>query len=349
MRKASLVKELSRWGLPSLVLALALGVGSEGIGAQSSTPVPQGGAASQGEAPPPTEVPAANPSAAGSWSGRLQSLLRHNLLHNPREQTGDAVDAYREQRFEDSLPPARRARELAPQEPLTGYNRGTLELAAGRTEDAIVTFEETLQALRVPEPGRESGESGPQELFETPPAPGTVPDGPPRRSPESRFRRPELAASTLYNLGNARLSQGDPAAAVEAYEETLRLAPDHEDAKFNLELALRELEKQKPPPQPQQQPQDGEGEGDPPPEPKPGSEEGEDEEQTGEQGQDPDQNPSEPQPQDTRLQEFEDQPDMTAEEAAAILEAVESLERQQRREEAAERARNASARGEKDW
>ena len=39
---------------------------------------------------------------------------------------------------------------------------------------------------------------------------------------------------------------------------------------------------------------------------------------------------------------------MTAEEAAAILEAVENLEREQRREEALEAMRK-SARGKKDW
>ena len=49
-----------------------------------------------------------------------------------------------------------------------------------------------------------------------------------------------------------------------------------------------------------------------------------------------------------RLENYEDQPDMTAEEAAAVLEAVVNLERQQRRDRAAERARS-QARGGKDW
>jgi len=262
--------------------------------------------------------------SASPWSARLE-----RLLHNPREQTDDAVEAYRSRRFEDALPPARKARELAPEEPLTGYNSGTLELAAGLPGDAIATFEETLEALHASEPAN-----------------GAEPT--PRRSPESRYRRPALAASTLYNLGNARLAQEDPAGAVEAYEEALRLAPGHADAKFNLELALRELERQNPPPQPQQEPQEGEGEGEPPPEPQPGSEDGEEQEQPGE-GQGPDESRRDPRPEDSRLQEFEDQPDMTAEEAAAILEAVESLERQQRREEAAKRTRKTATRGEKDW
>jgi hypothetical protein len=40
---------------------------------------------------------------------------------------------------------------------------------------------------------------------------------------------------------------------------------------------------------------------------------------------------------------------MTAEQAAAVLEAVENLERRQRQIDALERARREAARGEKDW
>src|SRR6185295_17088401 len=55
----------------------------------------------------------------------------------------------------------------------------------------------------------------------------------------------ELAPAANYNLGNARLAAGDAAGAVEAYKQTLRLQPNHQDAKHNLELALREEQKQR--------------------------------------------------------------------------------------------------------
>ncbi|MCB1009292.1 MAG: hypothetical protein KDB94_10395, partial [Acidobacteria bacterium] len=46
--------------------------------------------------------------------------------------------------------------------------------------------------------------------------------------------------------------------------------------------------------------------------------------------------------------QFKDQEDMTAEQAAALLQAVEDLERQQRRERALDQARK-KAKVEKDW
>lgn len=250
------------------------------------------------------------------------------LRHNPRERTGSALEAYREGRFHEASALAEQARNLAPDLPLTGFNAGTAELAAGLHREAVATLEETVRTLRI----EEAGES-------------------PHRPPETRFRQPRLAALALYNLGNARLAQGDPAGAVRAYEDALRLAPDHEDSKFNLELALRELEKQQPPSPPQESPEqgEGEGEGEQPPDPRQGPEQGRDDPQEDRRGPQPEDGEAErPDPRSSPLQDFRDQPDMTAEEAAAILEAVENLERQQRREEAARRSRSTS-RGEKDW
>lgn len=51
----------------------------------------------------------------------------------------------------------------------------------------------------------------------------------------------DLRAQALYNLGNVAYRQGRLDAAVERYEAALAEDPDDEDAKFNLELARREL------------------------------------------------------------------------------------------------------------
>ena len=48
------------------------------------------------------------------------------------------------------------------------------------------------------------------------------------------------------------------------------------------------------------------------------------------------------------LPQFRNQPEMSAQEASSVLAAVENLERQQRREQAARRARQNAAKG-KDW
>lgn len=63
-------------------------------------------------------------------------------------------------------------------------------------------------------------------------------------------REPELRERAFYNLGNTHLAEGlagDAEAtrrAVEAYRQALLLRPGDVDAKWNLELALRQLERQ---------------------------------------------------------------------------------------------------------
>jgi len=55
----------------------------------------------------------------------------------------------------------------------------------------------------------------------------------------------EIQFKAAYNLGNTAFKAGNFESAVEKYKEALLLNPENEDAKYNLELALRELEKQK--------------------------------------------------------------------------------------------------------
>jgi tetratricopeptide (TPR) repeat protein len=54
-----------------------------------------------------------------------------------------------------------------------------------------------------------------------------------------------LAPAARFNLGNARFQKQDYPGAIQAYRDTLHLAPGDEEAKRNLELALRALQKQK--------------------------------------------------------------------------------------------------------
>jgi len=67
---------------------------------------------------------------------------------------------------------------------------------------------------------------------------------------------PDLRARAYYNLGNSFYRQGQFAEAIAAYKEALRLDPEDQDAKHNLELAQQQLEKQQrtPSPQPSQCP-----------------------------------------------------------------------------------------------
>lgn len=149
---------------------------------------------------------------------------------------------YRDGRFEEAVTAYQAALADGEAAPELHYNLGTALLRLGRYEEADRQFEAALRTVE-----------------------------------------PELRQRTFYNLGNrylraARQSDGGDAraglldAAVDAYKQALRLAPDDADAKWNLELALDEREQ--PPSQSssdgQQQPQqsggrsDGQGGGDEP-------------------------------------------------------------------------------------
>jgi len=64
---------------------------------------------------------------------------------------------------------------------------------------------------------------------------------------------PGLASQAWYNLGNAYFGAQNWPEAIEAYQQSLRLEPDDEDAKVNLELALEQMQQEQ-----QQQQQQGE-------------------------------------------------------------------------------------------
>jgi len=233
-------------------------------------------------------------------------------LFNSRERTESAIEALENGDAETGAEALDVAARIDPNDPLTRFNAGTGRLLAER-DDAV---EELEQAAAL--------------------AP------------------PELAPRAHYNLGNARLAAGDPAAAVESFKDSLRLAPDQADAKHNLELALKALEQQN----------SGQGEDQETPE---GEDEGEEEQSSSDGSQDSPQDEQQPQgeenspnqdesgqpqpdgePRESPLPNFEDQPDMTAEQAAAILEAVENLEREQRQKQAAERLKSRK-KGDRDW
>jgi len=237
-------------------------------------------------------------------------------LWNPRERTASALAQ------EDPKKAVRRldtAARLAPADPLVQFNAGAGHLAADDAKGALPFLEQAVAAA-------------------------------PR----------ELAPQAYYQLGSARLGAGDAAGAVEALKQALRLDPASGDAKHNLELALAQLDKERQARKPRETPgggqqgeqeqSQGQGQGDRPQEPpqRPDAENPEPDKQGAQQPPQGGPADTQGQPQPKPLQTFEDQPDMTAEQAAAVLESVENLERQQRKADAAKRARRRSH-GERDW
>ena len=134
------------------------------------------------------------------------------LLWNPRERTAAGSDAYQAGRFDDAVADLDRARRVAgePPPPAVDFNAATAHLAAGEAGAAVPLLEAAVE--RTADAAAKAGGD-----------------------------RGGLATAARYNLGNARLAAGDLPGAVEAYKSALRLAPDHADAKYNLELALRRL------------------------------------------------------------------------------------------------------------
>jgi tetratricopeptide (TPR) repeat protein len=240
-------------------------------------------------------------------------------LHNPRERTASGLRAWEQGDQNAAARAFEQALELDASDPQIAFNAGTGHLAAGAPGAAMPLLERAAEAAGA------------------------------------------LRPDALYNLGNARLAADDAAGAIAAYEGALRLTPGHAAAKHNLELALRRQQEQEQQ-QPDESPSGGEGEGSPRPGdegegdpqagPQPPAEGDEGEGQAGGDDQQPPapgdaQRPAE---RSSRLPQFDPQEDMSADQAAALLEAVENLEREQRRADADQRRRQ---RGrivvEKDW
>ena len=273
--------------------------------------------ASPAEAQPAAAAPQSSPVSAAP------APALENYRFNARERTARGLAAWEKGRLEDAVAPLDSALRLQPGDPLAEYNAGTAHLGTGQP-DAAQLLEEA-----------------------------------------AKHASPGLAADAFYNLGNARLDAKDAKGAIDAYKNALRAQSDLPAAKRNLELALRMLDEQKR--QQEQQKKDqqqnqqdknqddqqnqrqNEGQQDD----KGQKNDSRDQSKTDPQEQ---QNPSQPgesgppqqRPQQNPLPQFQNQKDMTAEQAAAILQAVENLERQQRREQARALAR-AKTSVEKDW
>ncbi|WP_341326944.1 VWA domain-containing protein [Methylotuvimicrobium sp. KM2] len=119
------------------------------------------------------------------------------------------------------------------------------------------------------------------------------------------------SARTHYNRGNALAQSGRLADAVTAYDEALKLDPDHEDAAFNKSVVEKELEKQ------QQEQQQGQNDKNQQQDSEPSSEQNEQGEPSEESGGEPpdqkeqedgqDRQRSSPEPQD--IEEGQDDPE----------------------------------------
>ena len=123
---------------------------------------------------------------------------------------------------------------------------------------------------------------------------------------------PVLAQSAYYNLGNVHFNKQDWQAAIEAYQEALRLDPNDEDARHNLELAMQQMAQQQQ--EEEQQPQEEQQEEEQPQEEQSQDNQGEQQDEQNNGGEQQEQQPTvEPTP--TNEGE-EQQPDSAGEQTA---------------------------------
>jgi tetratricopeptide (TPR) repeat protein len=317
-------------------------------------------------------LPASLNSALPASLDSALSLLHPHLpawaerwLYNPRERTAAAIDSLARHDGKAAVAAADTAHRLAAGDPLASYNAGSARLAAGTGDSGGSPGSRDARAAPRPGNGRTAPRPGDERAL--------AQAAEPLLEEAVRGAGADLAVAASYNLGNARLAAGDYAGAIEAYKQTLRAAPSAGDAKFNLELALRAQQRQPPNPPRGVGPRGGGGR------PRPG-ERGQTAGEGGSGGgganQQPGRQPDQhaPAPAQDRSQGqsgqaqtaqglhgqpsplagrqplagYQDQPEMSASEAAAVLEAVQNLERQQRRQAAARLARQRAANGE-DW
>lgn len=134
-------------------------------------------------------------------------------------------------------------------------NRGNAEFEDGDYTAALDNYREAQnEDPDVAEPYYNSGNSLHKQ--------GNLESAETQLKQANRTAEGELAQHSNYNLGNTFYEGQNFESAVEAYKESLRLNPDDKDAKYNLELALKQQQQQE---QQQQQQQQGGGGGQPPP------------------------------------------------------------------------------------
>jgi Ca-activated chloride channel family protein len=124
---------------------------------------------------------------------------------SPAQGAEDPDELYREGRFAEAQKIYAHSDMDHPKDLRYRYNRGCAGYQAGDYKGAMAAFSSVL-----------------------------------RRAEDKKIR-----FRAAYNLGNAAFKQGDAASAAEYYRQAIRIDPDQEHARHNLELALRKLEAQK--------------------------------------------------------------------------------------------------------
>jgi len=132
-------------------------------------------------------------------------LAGGTVLGSPAQGAQDPDELYRKGRYAEAQEIYARSDMDHPRDLRYRYNRGCAQYQAGDYQGAMAAFSSVL------------------------------------RRAEDR----EIRFKSAYNLGNATFKMDDPGLAIEFYRQALRIDPGQENARHNLEIALRAREAQK--------------------------------------------------------------------------------------------------------
>lgn len=135
----------------------------------------------------------------------LGFLLLHGVFSSPAFAAEDPDELYRKGRFAEAEKAYATADMDHPKDIRYRYNRGCAAFQNSDYKGAVAAFSSVMRRTK---------------------------------EDETRFK-------TAYNLGNTAFKQGDFTSASVFYKKALLIKPDSEDARYNLEMALKEQEKQK--------------------------------------------------------------------------------------------------------
>lgn len=252
------------------------------------------------------------------WKPHLPAWAER-WLYNPRERTDRAIEAFREGDGDRAVANAETAHRLDPEDPLTGYNAGTANLAAGRARKASRLLEEAAKEAPAGLAPSAWYNLGNARLAAADPAAAVE----------------AYKQALLRNPSDAEAKHNLEIALQERERQRLRTQGGRQGSRGDRSGEREQSRKPGEGSRSEDQrraPQD------------PGRGQQGQQQSQGRQGQ---QNQTSQQ-QGGRIPDFQNQPEMSSREAANLLSAVEDLERRQRRDQAAKRSRQKALTG-KDW
>lgn len=151
----------------------------------------------------------------------------------------------------------------------------------------------------------------------------------------------EIEANAYYNLGNTYMAQEKYGEAFESYKKALKINPDDEDSRYNLEYARWKMIQQQQQQQNQDQQQQDQNKD---------QDQNQDQQQQQQQDQNQDQQQNQDQEQDQQQQQQQQQHQMSKEDAERMLKALENQEKETMEEMNEKKASQMQKRkSEKDW